>query len=333
MAASGRAAVRAEIVRDSATAGPDVRDIYRARERVRRVARRTPLQASSWLSEVAGCEVHLKLECWQRTNSFKIRGAYNAVATLDDATRARGLVTASAGNHGQAVALAARLFDTPATIFVPTNAPETKKTRIRSFGADLRELGDSYDDAAAAARDFSAETGAHYVHAFVDPAVVAGQGTVGLEELPDVREIIVPVGGGGLIAGVGLAARSVAPSTRVLGVQSTMTASMHRAFEAGGVVDTPLGETLCDGLAGEVEETSYRRARAVVDRMLLVDEAGVSPAIRALFQREGVVAEGAGAVGVATLLAGGLDLRGPAVVIVSGGNIDVRHLARIFSED
>ncbi|HUE77073.1 MAG TPA: threonine/serine dehydratase [Longimicrobiales bacterium] len=315
---------------------PNVRELYEARERVRRVARHTPLQHSQWLSDHVGGEVWLKLECWQRTNSFKVRGAYNAIASLDEATRDKGLVTASAGNHGQAVALAARLFEARATIYVPTNAPETKKARIRGFGAELREIDGIYDDAAAAARQHVDDTGAYYVHPFSDPAVVAGQGTVGLEiieDLPSVKTVVVPVGGGGLVAGIGIALKSITgDSTRILGVQSTMTSSMFRAFEAGHVVETEIGKTLCDGLAGEVEEASFERARPVVDHMALVDEDDVAPAIRALYHRDGVVAEGAGAVGVAALLSGAIEPDGPTAVVISGGNIDVENLARIFSK-
>lgn len=327
-AAPGRRVSRSEL-------RPNVRELYEARERVNRVVRHTPLQRSPWLSDHMGCEIWLKLECWQRTNSFKMRGAYNAIASLDEETREKGLVTASAGNHGQAVALAARLFGAKATIYVPTNAPETKKTRIRGFGAELREIEGIFDDAAAAARAHVEETGAYYVHAFSDPAVVAGQGTVGLEiieDLPTVREVVVPVGGGGLIAGIGIALKSITgDSTRVIGVQSTMTSSMYSAFEANEVVETNIGKTLCDGLAGEVEEASFARARPVVDQMALVDEEEVAPAIRALYHRDGVVAEGAGAVGVAAMLAGAIRLEGPTAVVISGGNIDVENLARIFS--
>ncbi|HSH44865.1 MAG TPA: threonine/serine dehydratase [Longimicrobiales bacterium] len=318
---------------------PTARDILRARRTVAAVARRTPLQHSAWLSGIAGRDVYLKLECWQRTNSFKVRGAYNAIAGLDEETRRRGLVTASAGNHGQAVALAAREFGARATIFVPLDAPETKKARIRSFGGALRETGDTYDEAAVAARTFAREEDAHYVHAFSDPAVVAGQATVGLEileELPDVGDVLVPVGGGGLVAGIGIALRALAPDARTWGIQTTATSSMYDAFRAGGVVESPVGATLCDGLAGEVEEASYRRAREVVEDMALVEEASVPRAIRELFRHEVVAAEGAGAVGIAALLNDALELGdavSPIVVVVSGGNIDARRLGRIFSED
>jgi threonine dehydratase len=318
------------------TDGPALRDVYLARARLRDVVRRTPLQASPWLSERVGTDVHLKLECRQRTGSFKLRGGYNAVAALAAATRARGLVTASAGNHGQAVALAGRMFDAPVTVFAPASAPATKRSRIADLGADLRLVDGGYDDAAAAASAFAAAGGRHYVHPFSDPAVVAGQGTVGLEileDLPECRTVVVPVGGGGLIAGIGLVLKAADPGSRVVGVQSRLTRAMHAAFEAGRVVATPVVPTLCDGLAGEVETESYDRAVRVVDEIHLVEEDDVADAIRELYVREGVVAEGSGAVGVAALLAGPLDLDGPAAVVISGGNVDGTVLARILAGD
>ena len=334
---------------------PDLQAIRQARGRLRGVARWTPLERSDWLSEAAGVPVHLKLECWQRTRSFKFRGAYNAVAALDAATRAQGLVTASAGNHGLAGAPAARLHGAAARGFVPESAPTTKKERIRQAGAELREVPGIYDDAAAAARAHAESTGAHFLNAFTDPAVVAGQGTVGLEILDDLAArpdaaagsgptgpdrpdegltVLVPVGGGGLVAGVGIVMAAAAPPVRVLGVQSTATTAMHAAFEAGRVVavDDP-AVTLCDGLAGETEPVAYDRARRVADRIELVDEGAVAPAIRALYRHEAVVAEGSGAVGVAAILAGELHLDGPTVVVITGGNIDMSTLARIFGED
>lgn len=323
---------------------PDARAIRRARERLRGVARHTPLEHSTWLSEIAGVPVHLKLECWQRTRSFKFRGAYHAVSVLDPATRARGLVTASAGNHGLATALAARLLDATATIFVPASAPATKKDRIRRAGGELREVPGIYDDAAAAARAFAGQTDAYFLNAFTDPDVVAGQGTVGLEVLDGLAagaepgeaplDVVVPVGGGGLAAGVGIAIRDADRPTRVIGVQSTATTAMHAAFEAGRVVDVhDPGTTLCDGLAGETEPVAYERARRVVDALELVDEAAIAPAIRALYRHEAVVAEGSGAVGVAAILEGAIRLDGPAVVVITGGNIDASTLARILRGD
>lgn len=311
---------------------PDATALGEAARRLRGIARRTPLQHSAWLSERAGVPIHLKLECWQITHSFKLRGAFNAVAAIGEAGRRRGLVTASAGNHGLAVAYAARIHDAAATVFVPAGAPATKKARIRRLGADLREVDGSYDDAAESACDYAAETGAHLVHAFTDPAVVAGQGTVALEileDLPAVRELVVPVGGGGLAAGVG-AALMAAPGVRAVGVQSNATCAMYEAFRAGRVVPVEEAPTLCDGLAGETEDAAYDRARAGLADLRLVDEADVGPAIRALYEEEGIVAEGAGAVGVAAVLAGTLSLEGPSVVVISGGNIDGARLARVL---
>jgi threonine dehydratase len=275
-----------------------------------------------------------KLECWQRTGSFKIRGAANAVAMLSPADRTRGLVTASAGNHGQAVALAGREFGAHVTIFVPATAPETKRARIRGFGAELRDDAPDYDAAELQARDFAAATGAVFLHAFSDRAVVAGQATVGLEiaeTLPAVAEVIVPVGGGGLVAGVGRVLRSVAPGARVIGVQSTRTRAMYEAFRAGGIVEVGIPPTLADGLAGCTDEVSYLRAAEVVDELLLVEEEAIAHAIRELYAADGVVAEGAGAVAAAALLGGTLRLRGPAVVVVSGGNIDALRLAEVLA--
>ncbi|MDX1675608.1 MAG: threonine/serine dehydratase, partial [Longimicrobiales bacterium] len=316
---------------------PDLAELQRARERLRGIAYRTPLERSTWLSEAAGVPVYLKLECWQRTRSFKLRGAYNAMAALPEPIRSRGVVTASAGNHGLAVATAARLLDTSATVYVPEGAPATKKRRIREAGGTLREVPGIYDDAAAAARAVADETGAYFLNAFADTDVVAGQGTVGLEildQLPAVETVLIPVGGGGLAAGVGIAIRSgPAPGARVLGVQSTATTAMHAAFAAGRVVpvDDPV-TTLCDGLAGETEPAAYRRARAVMESIHLVDDGAVAPAIRSLFRREGVVAEGSGAVGVAAILAGDVHPKGPTAVVVSGGNIDAAVLARILED-
>lgn len=332
---------RKKAVTSSATALPELRAVEEARARLRGVARHTPLHFSPWLSERAGVPVHLKLECWQVTHSFKVRGAFNAIAALDDATRHRGLVAASAGNHGLAVAHAAALHDAPATIFVPASAPEAKKGRIRGLGAELREVEGIYDDAARAARSFARESGGRLVHAFDDPDVVAGQGTVAveiLEDLPGVREMVVPVGGGGLAAGVGAVLRAVG-GVRALGVQSTATRAMYEAFLAGRAVPTRDAPTLCDGLAGETEQGAYERARTALDELRLVDEASVGPTIRRLFEREGIVAEGSAAVGVAAVLTGVLSatgtvpLDGPVAVIISGGNIDGSRLARLLLEE
>ncbi|HEY0672111.1 MAG TPA: threonine/serine dehydratase [Longimicrobiales bacterium] len=314
--------------------GPTLSEIYQARRRIMGVARRTPLDRFLWLSEVAGHDVYMKLEAWQRTRSFKMRGAYNAVSALDPEQRVRGLVTASAGNHGQAVALAAREVGARATIFVPNNAPETKKRRIQAFGADINTDCANYDDAQVAARAFADRSGATFVHAFSDRAVVAGQGTVGieiLEDMPHVKNVIVPVGGGGLIGGIGIAIKAANPAIRVIGVQSTQTPAMYEAFKAGRLVNCPIGPTLADGLAGQVDEISYARALGVVDEMHLVSEEAIPEAIRAIY-REGVLAEGGAAVSVAALSEGVVKVDGPTVVVITGGNIDAERFASIIAQ-
>jgi threonine dehydratase len=293
------------------------------------------LEHSHHLSRIAGVDIHLKLECWQQTRSFKVRGAFNAVAMLPAAARARGLVAASAGNHGQAVALAARAFGIPATIFVPATAPVTKKARIRSLGATLRDEPADYDVAEVMAAEYAESTGMTRVHAFSDPAVIAGQGTVALEildELPTVREVIVPVGGGGLIGGMGLALKAE-HDTRVIGVQSSETRVMYESLRAGHVVELPVTPTLADGLAGGIDAASFAVVRDVIDDLRLVAETALAPAVKSLFVHDGVVAEGAAATAAAAIETLDLKLRGPAVVVISGGNIDAARLADLLRAD
>jgi len=316
------------------TEGPDVTeaDVRAAAGRLAPHVVRTPLEESPWLSELAGVSIRLKLECWQPTGSFKVRGAFNAIASLSSPMRARGLVTASAGNHGQAVARAAARFGANAVIFVPRSAPAAKKSRIRAYGATLDETAATYDDAEDAAFAYARDRGATLVHAFSDPAVVAGQGTIALEildELPDVRTVIVPVGGGGMLAGI--ATVLVPRGVRVIGVQSDATPNMHAALAAGGLVDCPVIPTLADGLAGRTDATSVRRLQSLGAPVHLVPEAALAAAIRDLFVNDGVVAEGAGIVSVAALRTLDLQADGPAVLVISGRNIDALKLARILA--
>lgn len=315
---------------------PGPADVVAARDRIAGSVRRTPLERSVWLSEWSGVDVFLKLECWQRTRSFKMRGAANAVALLPPEARRRGIVTASAGNHGQALALAAAEAGVPATVFVPADAPGTKKGRIRSFGATLDETEPDYDAAERAAQAFASERGAFFIHGFSDPAVVAGQGTVGLEileELPAVREIVVPVGGGGLAGGIGIAVASAAAPVRIIGVQSSRTIAMYEAFRAGRVVDTPITPTLADGLAGCTDERAFALARRVIHELHLVEEAAIAAAIRDHHRHDGILVEGAAAVCAAALITVPLELHGPVVLVVSGGNIDGARLASVLTAD
>jgi threonine dehydratase len=310
-------------------------DVLAAARRLEGIVRRTPLERCDGLSGEA--EVFLKLEGMQRTGSFKLRGAYNRVATLAPHARARGLVTASAGNHGQGVALAARLLGARAVVFVPAGAPETKRRRIARFGAELVRVEGGYDEAHAAAEAHAAETGAAFVHAYSDPMTVAGQATVALEifsELPGVRTLVVPVGGGGLVNGTGIVARALAPGARVVGVQTHETAAMHASLAAGSLCCPPQGATLCEGLSGETDARSLELARRVVDEVVLVSEDAVRRAMRWLFVEEGVVAEGSAAVAAAALLEGALrDVAGPAAVILSGSNVDAARMADVLGSD
>lgn len=313
---------------------PDIGDVLAARTRIENRVRRTPLERSTALSAEAGLAVWLKLECWQPTRSFKVRGAFNAVAGLEPAARARGLVTASAGNHGQAVALAGQAQGAMVTVFVPADAPVTKKDRIRRLGAELNEDCDDYDSAELAARVFAEERGATFVHAYSDPMVVAGQGTTALEileDLPPVQTLVVPVGGGGLIGGCGIVARALAPAARVVGVQSERTPVMHDSLAAGHVVERPVVPTLADGLAGAIDEAAFALASDVVDEMVLIGESRIAAAMRWLQQEEGVTAEGSAAVAVAAILDGRIRSAGPIAAIVTGGNVDANRLAQILT--
>jgi threonine dehydratase len=306
-------------------------DVRRAAERLRGVIRRTELRRAARLSERAKRDVWIKLENDQLTGSFKIRGAYNAVSSLSDAERSRGVVTASAGNHGRGVAFAAERLGIPATIFVPRTAPRVKVDGIRACHAMIDEESAHYDEAHARAIAFASARGITYVDPCVGAPLVAGQGTVALEileDLPNVGTLVVPVGGGGLVGGIGAYVREVAPHVRIIGAQSVNTSAMARSLEAGRVVEIPVFPTLADGLAGGIDEHGLDVGRHAIDEMIVVDEPEVAHAIALLAREENVIAEGSGAVAVAALLrgAGGRD---PIVVVISGGNIDSDVIARI----
>ncbi len=315
---------------------PTIADVLAAARRLQGVARRTPLQRSEGLSAAAGAEVFLKLEGMQLTGSFKVRGAYNRVATLSPEERARGLVTASAGNHGQGVALAAGLLGARARVFVPADAPETKRRRIARFGAELELVEGTYEDAHDAAEAYRAASGATFVHAYSDPQTVAGQGTVALEvfqDLPEVRTLVMPVGGGGLANGCGLVARALGPGVRMVAVQTHGTGAMHAALAAGSLCCPPQQETFCEGLSGETDERSLALAQRMLDEVVLVSEDAVRRAMKWLFVEEGIVAEGSAAVAAAAILEGALRPAGPVAVVLSGSNVDAARLAAVLGSE
>ena len=308
-------------------------DVRRAAAQLRDIARRTALRRATQLSARAGVDVWLKLENEQLAGSFKIRGDYNALATLPAEDRARGVVTASAGNHGRAVALVAQRLGMQATIFVPRTAPRVKVDGIRACGATIDSESAHYDEAHDRAIAFSREHGVRYLDPCVGTALVAGHGTVALEildQLPEVRSVIVPVGGAGLLGGIGAYFREVKPDVRLIGAQSVNTSALTRSLEAGRVVETPILPTLADGLAGAIDEHTLDVARHALDEMVTVDETAIARAIAFLASEENVIAEGAGAVGVAALLEGAVAaVPAPVVVVITGGNIDTDVLARI----
>ncbi len=314
-----------------------IQDIYQAQRRIRPHIFRTPLRHSFLLSERTGAEIFLKLENWQVTGSFKPRGALNLMLTLGADERARGVVTASAGNHALGVGHAARILHiSPTTIFVPRTAPRAKLDKLREFPVTVRLDGDTFDNTERAAEAYQRETGAAFVNAYDDPRTVAGQGTVGLEileDLPDVDAILVPVGGGGLISGIAIAAKTLAPTVRMLAVQPAASPALRDSLRDDKCYEEyAAAPTICDGLAGGIGKICFEVAKKLVDEVVLVEEDETKAAIRALVETQQLVVEGAGAVGMAALLSHKVDLRGKRVaVVLSGGNIDLGLLSGIIS--
>jgi threonine dehydratase len=309
-------------------------DIRKAAAGLARVARHTPLLESETLGQRLAQRVYLKAENLQRTGSFKIRGAFNRVAALAVEERGSGVVAASAGNHGQGVALAARLLGVPATIVLPESATITKIGAIQALGARTVLFGASYEAAYERAIDLARSARATFVHPFDDWRVIAGQGTVGLEivdDLPEVGAILVPVGGGGLIAGVALTVRALRPGARVIGVQAAGASAAVASFNTGQVICRP-AETIADGIrVARPGERTFEVIRGQVDEMVAVSEEEIYRAVIFLLEDAKCVVEPAGAVGVAALLAGKVALPAgmPIVAILSGGNVDpnlLRHL-------
>lgn len=311
-------------------------DVLAAARRIAPYVQRTPLERSAHLSVVSGAEVLLKLECFQLTGSFKLRGALNALLSLDDAARQRGVVTASAGNHGLGVARAAAVTGLPAVVVVPETASVAKVDLLRQSGCELILHGPDYDAAEAYAIDLAAARSAAYVSAYDDPAVVAGGGTIALEileTLPESDVLVVPAGGGGLISGVALAAKALRPDIRVYGAQSTASPALHAAMAAGRPVSVPILDSLADGLSGNIAAGSITvgLARRYVDRVALVDEAAIADAMRAVLEHEHVLVEGSSAVTAAALQSGQLDVDGRRVVLVlTGRNVAASVLRSVL---
>ncbi len=318
------------------TAAVTLADIRAAHDRIRSGIYRSPCPPSVPLSELTGAEVFCKLDLLQRTGSFKERGARNALLLLDDAQKARGVVAASAGNHALGLAYHGKLLGVPVTVVMPRFAPLVKVATCRRLGARVILEGDTFDDARRLSLELAEREGLNRVHGFDDPRVIAGQGTMALEileEVPDVDAIVVPTGGAGLLAGVGIAAKALRPEIRIIAVEPTAAPSFGASLAAGRPVQVPIRPTLADGLAvGRVGDLSFALSAPLVDRVITVGEDALSLAVLRLLELEKTVVEGAGAAALAGLLDDGCrDLRGKRVVLLlCGGNIDLTILDRLI---
>ncbi|WP_130903585.1 hydroxyectoine utilization dehydratase EutB [Pseudomonas sp. Sample_22] len=312
-------------------------DIYLARQRIEALVRRTPMEHSPSLSRQSGVPVYLKLESLQITGSFKLRGASNAVAQLTAEQKARGVVAASTGNHGRALAYAASRQNVKATICLSHLVPGNKVQAIRDLGADVRIVGQSQDDAQREAERIAHEHGATLLPPFDHPAIIAGQGTLGLEILeqqPDVAQVLVPLSGGGLFAGVALALKRANPQIVTHGVSMQRGAAMHASLAAGHPLEVEELPTLADSLGGGIgldNRYTFAMTRDTCDHLHLLSEAAIANAIRHAYREERLVLEGAAAVGIAALLEGLIEPLGPIVVVISGRNVDVEQHLRVLA--
>jgi threonine dehydratase len=312
-----------------------VDDVRAAQRRISGAVYRSPCPYSLSLSRLCGCEIYCKLDHLQMTGSFKERGARNKLMLLTDEQRRRGVIAASAGNHALALAYHGRELGIAVTVVMPKYAPLVKVSNCRSFGAEVLAEADDFADAYRRAQGLAKERGLTFVPGFDDPAIVAGAGTVGLEileDVPDVDAVVVPVGGGGLIAGVGLVVKALRPQAKVIGVETVRAPTMHTSLEAGKVVEVPTQPTLADGLAvAKVGDVCFQIGRRVIDEIKLVDEPVIAKSVLRLLELEKMVLEGAGAVPLAAVMDRPASLAGKKVVLVlCGGNIDVTLVGRII---
>jgi threonine dehydratase len=313
---------------------PTLADIQAAREALRGVSVYTPMEESRWLSDLTGGPVLLKAENLQRTGSFKIRGAYLRMCRLSDQEKANGVVAASAGNHAQGVALAAKMLGIKATVFMPEGAPIPKEKATRGYGADVRFHGHSVDTALVEAKRFAEETGAVLIHPFDHPDIVTGQGTCGLEiveQCPEAATVLVPTGGGGFIAGIATAIKSLRPDVRIVGIQAEGAAAFVESLAQGHPVALASMTTMADGIAvGCPGDVPFRAIQKYVDEIVTVSEESLSRALLMLLERAKLVVEPAGAAAVAALLDDPKRYATPTVAVLSGGNIDPLLMLRVI---
>jgi len=315
---------------------PDLNEIRRARERIRDELVLTPCTRSLGFEDLLPCRLLFKFENLHRTGSFKDRGSLNKLLQLGEEERARGVITASAGNHAQAVAYHASRLGIPTTVVMPETTPLVKVSKTRTYGAEVLLRGTVFDDAVDEARRIVAESGQVMIPAFDDDAVIAGQGTIALELVEQAEEIdvvVVPVGGGGLISGIAIGLKSLLPHVRVVGVEAEAAPSARASLDAGEVVRIESTETIADGIAVKrIGDRTFPLIREFVDDVVVVSEEEIANAVLLLLEREKTIVEGAGAVPLAALLRGRIPVEGDevAVAILSGGNIDVNQISRII---
>lgn len=310
--------------------------IKKAQNNIKTVVRKTPLFYSSTFSKKTGYEVYLKCENKQKTGAFKLRGAYNKIVSLSEEEKARGVIASSAGNHAQGVAYAATAFGIKSTIAMPKNAPQAKVSATKGYGAEVVQHGEVYDECYEKALEIQKETGATFVHPFNDIHVMAGQGTIALEileEIEDIDAIIVPIGGGGLISGIAVAAKSIKPDIKIIGVQSAIIASTKASLEKNEIVTLPGAKSLADGISVKTPgDIAFKYIKEYVDEVVTVTEDEIAYGIFELIEKTKVIAEGAGASTVAALLANKINIgKGKKVVaLISGGNIDIAMISKII---
>jgi threonine dehydratase len=316
-----------------------LQDVQEARKAIAPFVKCTPLVRSQFLSDLCNGTVFLKLENLQITSSFKPRGAFNKLLHLSAEEKDKGIITASAGNHGQAVAFAARKLCYPARIVVPETTPKIKIDGIRKYGADLVLFGDTYDEAEQKAKELARKDGCAYISPYDDELIVAGHGTIGLEiieALPNANTVIVPVGGGGLISGTCIAIKSVKPNVQVIGVQSEASPVMYESLKAGKIVHARKTETIAEGLSGGIEKGSitFKIAQKCVDKVLLVREETIRRAVYLLWNYEKQVTEGSGAAAIAPIMENKSVFAGKTVVaVITGGNIDATLFQSILASE
>jgi len=312
-----------------------IANIWQAYKFLKPIIHHTPLSPSHTLSQMTGADIYLKCEHMQRSGAFKVRGAGYKISRLSAEQARVGVIAASAGNHAQGVAIAASQNNIPCTIVMPENAPLTKVTATQNYGAKVVLYGATYDDAYQHCCDLQQESGATFVHAFDDPEVIAGQGTLGLEmltDLPDADAIVVPIGGGGLISGIAIAARALKPDITIIGVQAAGAASCRVSLDAGTLKTLPAITTIADGIAVKRPGAlTFSIIQNLVDDIVLVEDEAIINAVLLLMERSKMVVEGAGATGLAAMLSGAISLEGKKVLVpLTGGNIDMNLVGRFI---